>query len=56
VHPFNLYVIIQEIGKIYDMDYSTVSQSSKRFERGRIEDRKLARKVKQVENKLTIQL
>ena len=47
---------LQEIGKIYDLDYSAVSQSCKRFERGIKEDRKLARKVKQIENKLTIQL
>ncbi len=43
---------IQEIGKIYDLDYSAVSQSCKRFEWGIKEDRKLARKVKQIENKL----
>ena len=47
---------LQEIGRIYDLDYSAVSQSCKRFEREIKEDRKLVRKVKQIENKLTIQL
>jgi len=36
------------------LDYSAVSQSCKRFEREIKEDRKLARKVMQIENKLTI--
>jgi hypothetical protein len=38
------------------LDYSAISQSCKRYERVIKEDRKLARKVKQIENKLTIQL
>ena len=46
---------LQEKG-INSLDYSAVSQSCKRFERGIKEDRKLARIVKQIENKLTIQL
>ena len=45
---------LQEKG-INSLDYSAVLQSCKRFERGIKEDRKLARKVMQIENKLTIQ-
>jgi len=37
------------------VDYSAVSQSCKRFEREIKEDRKLARIVKQIENKLTVE-
>ena len=47
---------LQEIGKIYDINCSAVSLGCKRFDRGIKEDRKLGRKVKQIENKLTIQL
>jgi hypothetical protein len=37
------------------LNYSAVSQSCKRFEREIKEDSKLARKVKQIENKLTVE-
>ncbi len=48
---------LQEKGiNIYSLDYSAVSQSCKRFEREIKEDRKLARKVMQIENKLTVKL
>lgn len=48
---------LQEKGiKLYSLDYSAVSQSCKRFEREIKKDRKLARNVMQIENKLTIQL
>ena len=47
---------LQEKGINIQLDYSAVSQSCKRFERETKEDRKLARKVKQIENKLTINL
>lgn len=47
---------LQEKGINIQLDYSAVTQSCKRFEREIKEDRKLARKVMQIENKLTIQL
>lgn len=43
---------LEEIGRIYGMDYSAVSQSCKRFESEIANDKKLHRMVEEIENAL----